>query len=163
MKKYFSPPCTESECSSDELLIVLALIRLSNLESENLELNQQVGELGRALGQEAAAYQAQVLMLVVVRVVMVVVMVMVLMMAMAMVIPSMWSDSMWSEAYQAQAASMVLKLMLMIISDAKAHAYNANNAKVAAKEQELRRLQEELRQQGDQYTRLLDTKVMIFT
>merc|ERR1719328_211522 len=33
--------------------------RLSNLESENLELNQQVGELGRALGQEAAAYQAQ--------------------------------------------------------------------------------------------------------
>jgi len=34
--------------------------RLSNLESENLELNQQVGELGRALGQEAAAYQAQV-------------------------------------------------------------------------------------------------------
>ena len=46
---------------------------------------------------------------------------------------------------------------------AEAHAYNANNAKVAAKEQELRRLQEELRQQGDQYTRLLDTKVMIFT
>ena len=40
--------------------------RLSNLESENLELNQQVGELGRALGQEAAAYQAQVLMLMVV-------------------------------------------------------------------------------------------------
>ena len=35
------------------------------------------------------------------------------------------------------------------------------NAKVAAKEQELRRLQEELRQQGDQYTRLLDTKVMM--
>ena len=38
--------------------------RLSNLESENLELNQQVGELGRALGQEAAAYQAQVMVLV---------------------------------------------------------------------------------------------------
>ena len=32
------------------------------MESENLELNQQVGELGRALGQEAAAYQAQVMM-----------------------------------------------------------------------------------------------------
>ena len=32
---------------------------------------------------------------------------------------------------------------------------------MAAKEQELRRLQEELRQQGDQYTRLLDTKVMV--
>ena len=31
------------------------------MESENLELNQQVGELGRALGQEAAAYQAQVM------------------------------------------------------------------------------------------------------
>ena len=109
MKKYFCAACTKSECSSDELLIVLALIRLSNLESENLELNQQVGELGRALGQEAAAYQAQVLMLVVVRVVMVVVMVMVLMMVTAMVIPSMWS-----EAYQAQAASMVLKLMLIM-------------------------------------------------
>ena len=38
----------------------LSFARLSNLESENLELNQQVGELGRALGQEAAAYQAQV-------------------------------------------------------------------------------------------------------
>ena len=44
----------------------LSFARLSNLESENLELNQQVGELGRALGQEAAAYQAQVLMLMVV-------------------------------------------------------------------------------------------------
>ena len=35
------------------------------------------------------------------------------------------------------------------------------SAKVAAKEQELRRLQEELRQQGEQYTRLLDTKVVL--
>ena len=33
--------------------------------------------------------------------------------------------------------------------------------KVTAKEQELRRLQEELRQQGDRYTMLLDTKVLV--
>ena len=52
------------------------------MESENLELNQQVGELGRALGQEAAAYQAQVLMMVIVVIVM---------------LPSisMWSDARW--------------------------------------------------------------------
>ena len=87
--------------------------RLSNLESENLELNQQVGELGRALGQEAAAYQAQVRVLV----------------------------------------KMEMVAVIVILSTV--------NAKVSAKEQELRRLQEELRQQGDQYTRLLDTKVMM--
>ena len=46
--------------SSDKSSNLPILTRLSNLESENLELNQQVGELGRALGQEAAAYQAQV-------------------------------------------------------------------------------------------------------
>ena len=45
----------------------LSFARLSNLESENLELNQQVGELGRALGQEAAAYQAQVLIVLIPR------------------------------------------------------------------------------------------------
>ena len=45
----------------------LLFARLSNLESENLELNQQVGELGRALGQEAAAYQAQVLIVLIPR------------------------------------------------------------------------------------------------
>ena len=93
--------------------------RLSNLESENLELNQQVGELGRALGQEAAAYQAQVLMMVTV-----VIMV-----------------------------TVVVMMLNMVVTEL------TSNGKVAAKEQELRRLQEELRQQGDQYTRLLDTKV----
>ena len=92
------------------------------MESENLELNQQVGELGRALGQEAAAYQAQVMMVVKAQV-----LVKVLVMEMVAVV-----------------------VILLTV-----------NAKVAAKEQELRRLQEELRQQGDQYTRLLDTKVTV--
>ena len=82
------------------MLIVLALIRLSNLESENLELNQQVGELGRALGQEAAAYQAQVLMLVIVVMVM---------------LPSI---SMWSDASGSLEVvfTTVLMMMLMLIS-----------------------------------------------
>ena len=92
------------------------------MESENLELNQQVGELGRALGQEAAAYQAQVMMV---------------------------------------AKAQVLVKVLVMEMVAVMVILSTVNAKVAAKEQELRRLQEELRQQGDQYTRLLDTKVMM--
>ena len=101
----------------------MILTRLSNLESENLELNQQVGELGRALGQEAAAYQAQVVVMGMVVVMIVVV------------------------------VTMVTVLRIVVVTEL------TSNGKVAAKEQELRRLQEELRQQGDQYTRLLDTKV----
>ena len=61
----------------------------------------------------------------------------------------------------AKAQVLVKVLVMEMVAVVVAVILSTVNAKVSAKEQELRRLQEELRQQGDQYTRLLDTKVMM--